>query len=868
MTSDQQVRPSRHTRIWLALSAVLVLIALLVVPPLISIARYKNRITALVSAALRRQVRLSSVELRILPRPGFVLTDLTVEEDPAYGAEPILHAGTVTTAIRLSSLWRGELQLSRISVDEASLNLVHTPDGRWNIDPLFHTAAALPGPAGKSAIPYPYMEATNSRINIKNGVEKLPYSLVSADASLWQDSGVWHVRLKAQPARTDVVLDLADTGIVRVEATLHPGPGLEQMPLHVDIDWADAQFGQLTRLILGSDEGWRGDLRGEFHLDGTAASGQVKSRLRATGLHRAEFAPVTPLDFDATCSFAFQSSSRALQNLLCDSPIGGGRARLTGNLSGSVPAAGQSPRLTLELDHVPAQAGLDVLRTLRTNVAPGLQAAGSVSGKMAYDPALAAASQPETGAPRHRRAVVFTPAAGRGRRPAGPPRPPAGPLSGGFVVEGLRLTGDTLTNPLQIAKLTLDPALRVPGQPVSLTATFPIPAGGPTPLTVTARLALHRFQLTVRGTAALPRLRELIHVAGIPQAQNLSEIAGEPASLDLKVEGPWLPEIASLPAGSGAPTLLVLPNSPADEGSMTGAITFHDANWKPPFLALSVQLRTATLRFESGSLRWDAVQFSYGPVQGNASLSLPPVCEQPEPCLPHLRLEFDSLDGGTFQSAILGARESGTLLSTLIARLKPNTTPAWPLLEGTLQIATFNLEPFTFNNVNAEFRVRAADAEITSLDAGTLGGKLHLNASLTPGEKPDYKLAGSFEKLNPELVLRLLGMKGSGGPIDGSGQIELSGYSDKDLSASAKGDLHFDWTHGAVASLTDDPVPSALDRFDRFTGDATIANGTLTLGKNQIQRGQRRSTVEAKATFAIPAQVEFGPAPDQHSARR
>src|SRR5258708_4237895 len=217
MTSDQQVRPRRFVRLWLALSAILVLIALLALPPLISIARYKNRITALVSAAVRRPVHLSSVELRILPRPGFVLTDLTVDEDPAFGSEPVLYANTVTTAIRLSSLWRGRLQLSRISVDEASLNLVHTHDGRWNVDPLFRTAAALPGPATGRAVPYPYMEATNSRINIKNGVEKLPYSLVGADASLWQDSGVWHVRRRAQPARTDLVLDLADTGIVRVE---------------------------------------------------------------------------------------------------------------------------------------------------------------------------------------------------------------------------------------------------------------------------------------------------------------------------------------------------------------------------------------------------------------------------------------------------------------------------------------------------------------------------------------------------------------------------------------------------------------------------------------------------------------------------
>jgi len=855
MTSDQQVRHRRHTRLWLALSAILILVALLVLPPLIGIARYKNRITALVSAALHRPVRLSSVELRILPRPGFVLTDLTVDEDPVFGAEPVLHANSVVTAIRLSSLWRGQLQLSRISVDEASLNLVHTPDGHWNIDPLFHTAAALPGPAISLAghpAPYPYMEATNSRINVKNGAEKLPYSLLGADASFWQDAGVWHVQLRAQPARTDVVLDLADTGIVRVEGTLHPAPELDQMPLHIDLQWSDAQFGQLSRLMLGSDEGWRGDLRGEFHLDGTPALAQVKSRLRATGLHRAEFAPAAPLDFDATCAFTFHAAGRSIQNLLCDSPIGDGRARLTG----SIPGAGQPPHFALELNRVPLQAGLDALRTLRTNVAPGLQATGAISGKMTYDPA-AVTQRPE---PR--------PAVRRGRHPAGPPRPPPGPVSGSFILEGLRLTGDTLTTPIQVAKITLDPALAVPGLPPALTATVSLPSGGPTPLSFTARMSLHRFQLGVRGAASLPRLRELVHVAGIPQAESLNQLAGEPATLDLAVEGPWLPIISSAPSGPGAPTPLVPAGTPADEGTMTGAIAFRNAIWKPAYLSLPVQVKAATLRFASGAVRWDPIDFAYGPVLGTAVLSLPSSCPAPESCPPRLWLQFDTLDAAAFQSAILGARESDTLLSTLIARLKPNNTPAWPPIEGKVQAVTLELGEFTLTSLTAGFRLQPAGAEITSLEAGIFGGTLHATAALAAGDKPAYKLSGSFEKLDPTLVFDLMDMRATGGLIDGSVQLELSGYTEKDLTASAKGDVHFDWSHGTLVSNGEDPLPPALTRFDRLTGDAVIADGAMTLGNTQIQRGARKSAVEATVTFAVPAQVDFGSPSDAHTAKR
>ena len=123
------------------------LLLLLVVPPLVSIGRYKSQITRLISESLGRPVRLSSVELRIFPWPGFEITNLSVAEDPAYGAEPVLHANTVRASIRLLSLWRGRLEIGTISVDEASLNVVHNGPGKWNLDPLFRTAVARAGSA-------------------------------------------------------------------------------------------------------------------------------------------------------------------------------------------------------------------------------------------------------------------------------------------------------------------------------------------------------------------------------------------------------------------------------------------------------------------------------------------------------------------------------------------------------------------------------------------------------------------------------------------------------------------------------------------------------------------------------------------------
>src|SRR5262252_9546447 len=101
MTEEAQGPQKRRSKLWMIPAALAVIVAVIVVPPLVSISRYQGRITHAMSASLGRTVRLSSVELRLFPRPGFVLTDLTVEEDPAYGAEPVLHANTVTASIRL-----------------------------------------------------------------------------------------------------------------------------------------------------------------------------------------------------------------------------------------------------------------------------------------------------------------------------------------------------------------------------------------------------------------------------------------------------------------------------------------------------------------------------------------------------------------------------------------------------------------------------------------------------------------------------------------------------------------------------------------------------------------------------------------------
>jgi hypothetical protein len=858
MREDVQGGQPKRRRLRLALTAVAVIVLGLIVPPLVSLSRYKGRITELIATSLGRPVRLASVGFRLLPWPGLVLNDLSVAEDPAYGAEPVLHANTVIASIRLLPLWRGRLEIGSISVDEASLNVARSAPGRWNLDPLFRTVAAKAGRAGgesRRAVHLPYLEATNSRINFKNGAEKLPFSLVNTGLSFWQEApGEWRIRLRGQPVRTDVSLDLAETGEVSLEASLHSAPELRLMPLRLDIEWRQAQLGQLARLLTGSDLGWRGNLTAALHLDGTADAARVSARLRTTGVHRIEFAPAEPLDFDANCAFVYHYSLRAFDNLRCDSPLGDGHIQLRGDL----PGRGAPPSFALELQSVPVAAGLDLLRILRSSLNPSLQASGTVGGKIVY-----AESNARSRAAKSAR-----------MRPAKAASVERSALTGSLAVRNFELSGGSLSQPIRAPSILLEPAEIPPDHLPSLAGSVDLRAGGAEPLRLAFRLWPYGYYIRANGQMNLARLKELARLAA-PQAAALNALSAGPVSVDLTAAGPWLPAQEALirnhPSAAPARTSAPAPSGLAVEArpaadTLTGTATIRNANWKAGYLASRVLISEATLHLAYGEIRWDPVFFSYGPLKGTASLTLPAACTGPEPCPARFHARLGDIRADTLQAALLGAHERGALLATLVERLHLSSPPTWPRLEGTVRAGSLVLGPVTLENPSARLRILPSGTTITSLTAGVLGGHLFASGTLTRpddgGGRPFYALQARFLRLRAPAVGELLGMRWAGGAFNAEGKIDLSGFTARELAASAKGALLFKWRHGGVghppsAAPKAEVIPAALAHFDRWSGQAAIAGGAVTLRNSQVQAAGGKRTVDATLTLGDPPKVRF-----------
>src|ERR1039458_6078981 len=134
--------PGRTARRMTWAILLIVLLAVLV-PPFVNVNRYRSRVAEAISRALGRDVTVSRIALKLLPRPGIVLSNFVVAEDPSYGAEPMLRADTVTAFLRLTSLWRGRLEIGTLDLDSPSLNLVRRSDGHWNLEELVERASQV-----------------------------------------------------------------------------------------------------------------------------------------------------------------------------------------------------------------------------------------------------------------------------------------------------------------------------------------------------------------------------------------------------------------------------------------------------------------------------------------------------------------------------------------------------------------------------------------------------------------------------------------------------------------------------------------------------------------------------------------------------
>ena len=327
--SPEDDEPVLGRRGWMRIAwvfaTVVLLILLVTLPPLVNVNRYRRGVTQAISGAIGRPVHLDNITLHLLPLPGFTIQNFVVQEDPAFGAEPAMRANVVEARVRFASLWRRRIEISRIRLENPSVNLVRRADGAWNLQGVIAQAGQLQSaPTAQAkhgdAPRFPYVEAKGARINIKLGTDKLPYSLVDAKFALWLPSErEWRLRLEGRPLRTDT--DVSDVGDLRVEGTLGRSGGTvanEQLALSARL--SSTPMGEAAKLVVGRDLGWRGAASAEIKISGTPAAMLVTTDLHLHNLRRAEFVPRLPMSVDAHCQAQAMGVLHQLHDVRCAIP--------------------------------------------------------------------------------------------------------------------------------------------------------------------------------------------------------------------------------------------------------------------------------------------------------------------------------------------------------------------------------------------------------------------------------------------------------------------------------------------------------------------------------------------------------------------
>jgi hypothetical protein len=810
---------------WFLIALVVVVLAA-VVPPFLNVSRYRNQVASAIGRALGREVSVAAIELKMMPRPGMVLSGFVVADDPSYGAEPMLRADTVTAYLRFSSLWRGKLEIGKLALENPSLNLVRRADGRWNLEDLVERTSRVESaptakPIAESRPRFPYVEATAGRVNFKLGQVKKAFAFADADFSLWLDTeDQWGLRLEARPIRVDV--PVAETGILRIEGGFQKASKLRDTPVQLKLNYTQGQLGQVTALIYGRDRGWRGSVNSSAALAGTPESLAVTADLKVDDFRRYDIALGEALRLSTHCTGTYSSVDDSLRGIQCQAPVQPGLLMVRGDVIGW---KAEAFNLGVTAEQVPLERIVAMARHTKKDLPADLTATGTAEALFSV-----------------RRDVGAAPIwAGGGRTTR-------------FALQSRVLKPDLELGPLDftIADASTKHGPKSPPHstpPKSVTVgdstllvavkPFALPLGAVSPATAEGSFGLARYNINLRGDAELTRLIAIAQAMGLG-APTIG-LAGK-AQVDLSIAGAW--------TGFAPP-------------APSGKLQIHDATVELQGVPQPLQVSAATVALadEAAVLQTVSAAFKDGPtLTGTASFPLR--CSSDD-CL----LQFD------LQTPDMSLAELNQLLNPAL-----QTRPWYHLLttgqqdasalmkmraRGRISVGHLTLGTLTTSNLTASLELNHGALNVrelkTDLLSGHHTGNWDADFSSTP---PKFYGSGTLTRIAVVQLATLMHDPWATGNLSGRYTIGLTGLDRAQLRDSATGSARFEWTNGAFRHISLDAKSAPLS-FTSFSGDLALRNAVLTCQQCTLQSQRTGYAVTGSATLNrsldLSLQREGGP---------
>ena len=788
---------NRSTRNTVGAVAAFLLLALLV-PPLVSMGRFHARIDQSIGQAIGRQVTIGEVNLRLLPQPGFDLHRLVVADDPSFSAEPMLRADEVTAYLRLSSLWRGRLEIARLSLQNPSLNLVRR-DGRWNVYALLERTARTPSAPTAQSKPesrprFPYIEADSGRINFKMGAEKKVYALTDADFVLWQEAeDRWHFRVAARPVRIDQ--NLSDTGTLRMEGSFQRAPSLRETPLSVRVNWQNAQLGQLTQLIYGRDRGWRGALDLSARLSGTPASLAVRADARVQDFRRYDI--ITPgfLELQARCDARFSSTDQSWSSVACGAPVGS-HGLLTVNGSAVAPLSGGPYQFKLVAQELPMFSLVAAAQHAKRDLPDDLTASGVLNASF-----------------------LVTKSAQTGWRRS---------WSGDGQTSDFSLSSDLTSNQLKLGAIPFTvvggarplPARHMKPRPMPPPSAAPelqlavgpfrMQLDGGAPAVLYAWLSRRGYEVNLQGEAQLAKLAQVARTLGVHAPPRVKKGT---ARLDLQIAGLW--------TGFPAP-------------EVTGKAQLHSITAGLKSLDAAVQISSADVLLAPQTIRVQnlAATFAGSGLHLSGSVQLARQCPAGEVCPAQVNLHADQVAAAELGN-LLHARPSRPWYRLL---QKDAAKPLAGLaVAGVISANRVTVGGLAATHFTSHLLIQGGKVQLSQVRAAIWGGQHSGEWQLDfSGREPAYNGTGTLEHASLAQAAQSMGDDWATGKLALQYRLRAAGWTKTDLRDSLASTAGFDVRDGVLRHLSLTPSAQPM-RLRRFTGQLTLNRGEFTLAAGKLQ---------------------------------
>ncbi len=539
------------------------------------------------------------------------------------------------------------------------------------------------------------------------------------------------------------------------------------------------------------------------NLSGNPEGLVIESQAAIQGFRRYDILDNRNIRLATHCAGRYKASSGLLADLLCESPVGGGTLRVSGNVG--VWTAPPSYDLTLEAKEVPVASVVELVHEAKQQLPRDLTAEGLLDAQFH---GVRIGSEP----------ARFT---GSGEASEVRLRSNGGRDSIALSNVPLALVGDAScckaerANTPAGAKAGMkkadfeseEPHFRVGPASLRVNASGPLNAGG--------WISSKGYDFFLRGDLDLKNLFRVEDAFGVPAMQPAAEGL---AKLDVSISGPW--------QGLTAPSTLgtaQLKNVRAETRGLNSPIEIASAVVTlAPDMTLVQQL----------SVRIGATHWS-GSVRA------------PRHCAPSCQFQFD-LTADRLSTGELAEwftphpakRPWYRILSSAEAGSGEKAIPSAPAAlqaRGRLSVAQFEIKRALATQVTAEVTVDHGKITLNRLCGQFLQGAHQGNWTIDASKQPiEYRGSGTVENISLERLGALMNDTWITGSGAGIFDVDSSGANFREILTNADGKLQFTMRNGTFVHVEIPGAPAPLPVY-RFSGNLQVKDGKWQLSTGKLE---------------------------------